>query len=77
MTQLWLKKNVKISEFIFFEFKIIFRRFSCVFQEVIYTICHPHGTVLRIVIFKKNGVQAMVEFGKRTSISVVDRVVTL
>jgi heterogeneous nuclear ribonucleoprotein L len=31
-------------------------------QEVIYTICHPHGTVLRIVIFKKNGVQAMVEF---------------
>jgi heterogeneous nuclear ribonucleoprotein L len=32
------------------------------FQEVIYTICHPHGNVLRIVIFKKNGVQAMVEF---------------
>lgn len=31
-------------------------------QEVIYTICHPHGSVLRIVIFKKNGVQAMVEF---------------
>ncbi|XP_070496342.1 heterogeneous nuclear ribonucleoprotein L-like isoform X2 [Chironomus tepperi] len=30
--------------------------------EVIYTICHPHGNVLRIVIFKKNGVQAMVEF---------------
>jgi heterogeneous nuclear ribonucleoprotein L len=29
---------------------------------VIYTICHPHGSVLRIVIFKKNGVQAMVEF---------------
>lgn len=29
---------------------------------MIYTICHPHGTVLRIVIFKKNGVQAMVEF---------------
>lgn len=29
---------------------------------MIYTICHPHGSVLRIVIFKKNGVQAMVEF---------------
>lgn len=25
-------------------------------------ICNPHGQVLRIVIFKKNGVQAMVEF---------------
>ncbi|TRY79662.1 hypothetical protein TCAL_07302 [Tigriopus californicus] len=30
--------------------------------EVLNTICSPVGTVLRIVIFKKNGVQAMVEF---------------
>lgn len=30
--------------------------------EVIHTICQPHGKVLRIVIFKKNGIQAMVEF---------------
>ena len=27
-----------------------------------HTICSPYGTVLRIVIFKKNGVQAMVEY---------------
>lgn len=31
-------------------------------QDVIHTICNPSGKVLRIVIFKKNGIQAMVEF---------------
>ncbi|XP_045625255.1 heterogeneous nuclear ribonucleoprotein L isoform X5 [Procambarus clarkii] len=30
--------------------------------DVIHTICQSYGNVLRIVIFKKNGVQAMVEF---------------
>ncbi|XP_021931437.1 heterogeneous nuclear ribonucleoprotein L isoform X1 [Zootermopsis nevadensis] len=30
--------------------------------EVLHTICSPSGQVLRIVIFKKNGIQAMVEF---------------
>lgn len=30
--------------------------------EVLHTICQSSGQVLRIVIFKKNGVQAMVEF---------------
>ncbi|XP_023244195.1 heterogeneous nuclear ribonucleoprotein L-like [Centruroides sculpturatus] len=30
--------------------------------DVIHTICNPSGKVHRIVIFKKNGVQAMVEF---------------
>ncbi|UYV74984.1 HNRNPLL [Cordylochernes scorpioides] len=30
--------------------------------DVINTICTPNGKVLRIVIFKKNGVQAMVEY---------------
>ena len=30
--------------------------------DVIHQICGPHGKVLRVVIFKKNGVQAMVEF---------------
>ncbi|XP_071520736.1 heterogeneous nuclear ribonucleoprotein L isoform X11 [Panulirus ornatus] len=30
--------------------------------DVVHTICQPYGNVLRIVIFKKNGVQAMVEF---------------
>lgn len=32
------------------------------FQEVLHTISSPHGQVQRIVIFKKNGVQAMVEY---------------
>lgn len=31
-------------------------------QEVLHTISSPHGQVHRIVIFKKNGVQAMVEY---------------
>ncbi|KDR13299.1 Heterogeneous nuclear ribonucleoprotein L, partial [Zootermopsis nevadensis] len=30
--------------------------------EVLHTICSPSGQVLRIVIFKKNGIQAMVEY---------------
>lgn len=30
--------------------------------DVIYTICYPCGAVQRIVIFKKNGLQAMIEF---------------
>nr|CAI5840829.1 unnamed protein product [Callosobruchus analis] len=30
--------------------------------DVLHTICQSSGQVLRIVIFKKNGVQAMVEF---------------
>ncbi|XP_066559915.1 heterogeneous nuclear ribonucleoprotein L isoform X9 [Amia ocellicauda] len=30
--------------------------------DVLYTICNPCGPVQRIVIFRKNGVQAMVEF---------------
>jgi len=32
------------------------------FQDVMHTITSPHGTVNRIVIFRKNGVQAMVEY---------------
>lgn len=31
-------------------------------QDVLYTICNPCGPVQRIVIFRKNGVQAMVEY---------------
>jgi len=31
--------------------------------DVLYKICEPTGEVLRIVIFRKRGVQAMVEFG--------------
>ncbi|EOA92925.1 Heterogeneous nuclear ribonucleoprotein L, partial [Anas platyrhynchos] len=30
--------------------------------DVLYTICNPCGPVQRIVIFRKNGVQAMVEY---------------
>lgn len=37
---------------------------ACVWflQDVLYTICNPCGPVQRIVIFRKNGVQAMVEY---------------
>jgi hypothetical protein len=35
---------------------------SLLFQEVLHTICSSSGQVLRIVIFKKNGIQAMVEY---------------
>ncbi|GBP94524.1 Heterogeneous nuclear ribonucleoprotein L-like [Eumeta japonica] len=31
-------------------------------HDVIHTISTPHGQVQRIVVFKKNGVQAMVEY---------------
>ncbi|KAM8772763.1 heterogeneous nuclear ribonucleoprotein L-like isoform 2-T2 [Acanthopagrus schlegelii] len=30
--------------------------------DVLYNVCNPLGNVLRIVIFKRNGIQAMVEF---------------
>ncbi|KAM9490496.1 heterogeneous nuclear ribonucleoprotein L-like isoform 3-T3 [Salvelinus alpinus] len=30
--------------------------------DVLYTVCNPIGNVQRIVIFKRNGIQAMVEF---------------
>uniref|UniRef100_A0AAQ6IDU7 RRM domain-containing protein n=1 Tax=Anabas testudineus TaxID=64144 RepID=A0AAQ6IDU7_ANATE len=30
--------------------------------DVLYTVCNPIGNVSRIVIFKRNGIQAMVEF---------------
>lgn len=36
--------------------------FYYLLQEVLHTISSPHGQVQRIVIFKKNGVQAMVEY---------------
>ncbi|KAJ0066855.1 hypothetical protein NL108_004830, partial [Boleophthalmus pectinirostris] len=31
-------------------------------QDVLYKVCNPIGNVLRIVIFKRNGIQAMVEY---------------
>lgn len=31
-------------------------------QDVLYTICNNCGPVQRIVIFRKNGVQAMIEY---------------
>uniref|UniRef100_A0A8C7ZE45 Heteroous nuclear ribonucleoprotein L like n=1 Tax=Oryzias sinensis TaxID=183150 RepID=A0A8C7ZE45_9TELE len=31
----------------------------CFLQDVLYTVCNPVGNVLRIVIFKRNGIQAM------------------
>lgn len=41
------------------ELTFILVRFS---QDVLYTICNNCGPVQRIVIFRKNGVQAMVEY---------------
>lgn len=41
---------------------------SVLFQDVLHTICQSSGQVLRIVIFKKNGVQAMVEYPFYTAI---------
>lgn len=38
-----------------------------VLQDVLYTICNNCGPVQRIVIFRKNGVQAMVEYPLQTS----------
>lgn len=35
-------------------------------QDVLYTICNNCGPVQRIVIFRKNGVQAMVEYPFRS-----------
>ena len=32
------------------------------FQDVMHTICSSYGQVQRIVIFKKSGVQSMVEY---------------
>jgi heterogeneous nuclear ribonucleoprotein L len=40
----------------------IFNPLFPITTEVIHKICSPHGVVVRIVIFHKNGVQAMVEF---------------
>lgn len=44
------------------QIQLIFNKINRYFQDVINQICTPNGKVLRIVIFKKNGVQAMVEF---------------
>lgn len=38
-------------------------------QDVLYTICNNCGPVQRIVIFRKNGVQAMVEYPFRSSLA--------
>ena len=35
---------------------------NCLFQDVMHTICSPYGQVQRIVIFKKSGMQSMVEY---------------
>lgn len=39
-----------------------FSKFCTFSQDVLYTICNNCGPVQRIVIFRKNGVQAMVEY---------------
>ena len=39
---------------------------QCV-QDVIHTISSPYGVVQRVAIFRKNGVQALVEFDSNAS----------
>ena len=39
---------------------------TCI-QEVLHTISSPYGVVQRIAIFRKNGVQALVEFDSNAS----------
>lgn len=39
---------------------------SCALQEVIRTICSPYGFVQRVVIFRKNGLQVLVEYPSQT-----------
>ncbi|XP_061437779.1 heterogeneous nuclear ribonucleoprotein L-like [Lethenteron reissneri] len=40
----------------------IFNPMYPITTDLLYTICHPCGPVHRIVIFRKNGLQAMVEY---------------
>lgn len=40
-------------------------------QDVLYTICNNCGPVQRIVIFRKNGVQSMVEYPLECFLSIV------
>ncbi|KAG2467052.1 HNRLL protein, partial [Polypterus senegalus] len=39
--------------------------------DILYTVCNPIGNVLRIVIFKRNGIQAMVEYPFFEKLSIV------
>uniref|UniRef100_A0A3Q0QRA3 PTBP1-like RNA recognition motif 2 domain-containing protein n=1 Tax=Amphilophus citrinellus TaxID=61819 RepID=A0A3Q0QRA3_AMPCI len=41
---------------------VLYKSVSVTLQDVLYTICNNCGPVQRIVIFRKNGVQAMVEY---------------
>lgn len=46
------------------------------FQDVLYTVCNPIGSVLRIVIFKRNGIQAMVEYPYRVLLELLQILIT-
>lgn len=49
-----------------FEFLLLLKQFFLLSQDVLYTVCNPVGKVQRIVIFKRNGIQAMVEYPFQT-----------
>ena len=38
-----------------------------IWQDVVHTICSPHGEVLRIMVMKRNTVTALVEFDNSDS----------
>lgn len=46
-------------------------------QDVLYTICNNCGPVQRIVIFRKNGVQAMVEYPFLSFMLLVDILIVI
>lgn len=64
----WLRTNAWFIEALFIDDYVsstlfwIGTLFCFMLQDVLYTVCNPIGNVLRIVIFKRNGIQAMVEY---------------
>lgn len=59
---LWLKGDVPVVRSMLTKVLCV----SVTLQDVLYTICNNCGPVQRIVIFRKNGVQAMVEYPFRS-----------
>ena len=45
----------------------MFKHLSLYLQDVMHTICSPHGEVLRIMVMRKQNVTALVEFDNSES----------
>ena len=57
-----MKSNDFLYIFHLNSFLVNSQEFFFFFQDVLHKITQDYGNVLRIVIFKKHGVQAMVEY---------------